>query len=36
MLEYRSVDAIGKEPGNGTPTTDFEALFAGLSGNCKY
>ena len=32
----RSVDAVAKEPGDGMPTTDFEALFAGLSGNCKY
>jgi hypothetical protein len=32
----RSVDAVAKEPGDGTPTTDFEALYAGLSGNCKY
>jgi hypothetical protein len=32
----RAVDAVAKDPGDGTPTTDFEGLFAGLSGNCKY
>jgi uncharacterized protein YbjT (DUF2867 family) len=34
--DNRSVDAVAKEPGDGVPTADFEALFAGLSGNCKY
>eukprot|EP00208_Stichococcus_sp_RCC1054_P004346 CAMPEP_0206142822 /NCGR_PEP_ID=MMETSP1473-20131121/18338_1 /ASSEMBLY_ACC=CAM_ASM_001109 /TAXON_ID=1461547 /ORGANISM="Stichococcus sp, Strain RCC1054" /LENGTH=263 /DNA_ID=CAMNT_0053537969 /DNA_START=287 /DNA_END=1078 /DNA_ORIENTATION=+ len=32
----RSVDAIAKEPGTGEPTTDFDALYSGLQGNCKY
>lgn len=34
--DNRSVDAVAKAPGDGSPTTDFEALFAGLGGDCKY
>ncbi len=27
---------VSKPPGEGAPTTDFKALFAGLAANCDY
>ncbi len=36
LIVCRSVDAIANEPGDGSPTTDFDALYAGLQGDCKY
>jgi uncharacterized protein YbjT (DUF2867 family) len=34
--QNRSVDVISRKPGQGTPTTDFGALFSGFQENCKY
>lgn len=34
--QNRSVDCITRPPGQGTPTTDFAALFSGFLENCKY
>lgn len=37
LKENRAVDAVAKEPADGTnPTTDFVALFNGLTKNCDY
>ena len=32
----RSVDVISRKPGQGTPTTDFDALFSKFQDNCAY
>lgn len=32
----RSVDAVAKEPGEGAPTSDYDALFKELLADCKY
>jgi hypothetical protein len=34
--QNRSVDAICLPKGEGTPVTDFAALFSTMSGNCDY
>ncbi|KAG2492360.1 hypothetical protein HYH03_009308 [Edaphochlamys debaryana] len=32
----RSIDVIARNPGDGTPTKDFDALLSGLKANCDY
>eukprot|EP00884_Botryococcus_braunii_P014981 jgi/Botrbrau1/23484/Bobra.106_1s0036.2 len=34
--DNRAVDCVAKDPGDGTPTTDFADLFRNLKANCKY
>lgn len=36
FLVCRSIDVITKVPGDGSPTTDYAALLASLTADCKY
>ncbi len=36
MASRRAFDCVARAVGEGTPTTDFKALFAGMTKNCDY
>jgi uncharacterized protein YbjT (DUF2867 family) len=35
-FDNRAIDVVSKDPGDGSPTTDFMALLAGMADNCSY
>lgn len=36
MADRRSIDCVARDPQDGKPTTDFQALFASMTKNCDY
>lgn len=36
LYDHRSLDAMAKEPTDGTATEDFDALYANVKGDCNY
>jgi len=36
LAENRAIDCVARNVGEGSPTVDFKALFAGMTKNCDY
>jgi len=36
MADMRAIDVVAKNPEDAPPTTDFKALFDGMTKNCDY